>query len=239
MILSGKTNRIMFFDVETTGLLPSRSEDFIPVPSQLGTYPHILQLSFIIFNLVTRTVDYHSDVYIRPHHDVVISQFISDKTGITRAICDSKGVEIVDALRHFQSAYVSCDTIVSHNLSFDQAMIRVEQLRNNKHFDARSPEVLRMFNPIYDDIEGIGHFCTMKTSVDLCNIEVPRKNGHGTYKKWPTLAELYNHLFSQTPTNLHNSIVDSLVGLRCYLKLRHDYEMTDCEFVRLTSNYLN
>jgi len=238
MYPSLKKNRIMFFDVETTALLPNRAEDFIPDPSQIATYPHILQLSFILFNLVTRTVDYHSDAYIRPPPDVVVSPFITGKTGITREICDAKGVRIDDALRHFHSAYMMCDTIVSHNLAFDTGMIRVEQLRNNRHFDTFSPAVLRMFNPIYDDINGISHFCTMKATVDLCDITVPRKNGKGVYKKWPTLEELYKHLFSQTPINLHNSIVDSLVGLRCYLKVRHDYDMTDCEFERLISKYL-
>jgi len=37
---------------------------------------------------------------------------------------------------------------------------------------------------------------------------------------------------------LHNSIVDTLVGLRCYLKLRHDVDMTDVEFDRLMDQYI-
>jgi len=230
MLQQGKKNRVMFFDVETSGLIPSRSDNFMTEPSKLHTYPHILQLSFILFNIASRTIESHSDFYIRPPVEVVIPPIVTELTGITREICDEKGVSIMDALASFQYAYESCDTIISHNLSFDRSMIQIEQLRNNKHFNKYNPEVLNMFNPIHDDLKGIQHFCTMKASVDLCNIMVPRKSGNGTYKKWPTLLELYRHLFSQTPGNLHNSMVDTLVGLRCYLKVRHDIDLTDSEF---------
>jgi len=237
-MLQLKKNRIMFFDVETSGLIPSRSDNFMPEPVKLHTYPHIIQLSFILFNIATRTIESRFDSYIRPPIEVIIPPIVTEMTGITREICDAKGVSILDALKTFESAYASCDTIISHNLSFDSAMIRIEQLRNNKNLNACSPDVLLMFNPIHDDLRGIQHFCTMKASVDLCNIMVPRKSGNGTYKKWPTLLELYEHLFSQTPENLHNSMVDTLVGLRCYLKVRHNIDMTDCEFDYLMNTCL-
>jgi DNA polymerase III epsilon subunit-like protein len=237
-MLQLKKNRIMFFDVETSGLIPSRSDNFMPEPAKLHTYPHILQLSFVLFNIATRAIEHQSDFYIRPPIEVSIPPIVTEMTGITREICDAKGVSILDALNTFESAYASCDTIISHNLSFDSAMIRIEQLRNNKHLNSCSPDVLLMFNPIHDDLRGIQHFCTMKASVDLCNIMVPRKSGNGTYKKWPTLLELYEHLFSQTPENLHNSMVDTLVGLRCYLKVRHNIDITDCEFDYLMNTSL-
>jgi hypothetical protein len=117
-------------------------------------------------------------------------------------------------------------------------MVRVEQLRNNELFYFNQPQILNMFNPVYDDLFEIEHFCTMRAGVNICNIMTPRKNGNGMYKKWPTLLELYQHLFSQTPENLHNSMVDALVGLRCFLKIRHHITMTDADFGRLMSDYL-
>lgn len=231
-------NRILFFDVETNGLLPSRSENFMPESSHIHTYPHILQLSFIVFNLATRSVDMHADYYIRPPPDVKIPPIVTEITGITLEICADKGIPIGDALESFQNAYKKCDTIISHNIAFDSGMMRIEQLRNNQYFNSNCPAVLQMFNPIYDDLYGIDHFCTMKASMELCSIEVPRKNGQGTYKKWPTLKELYTHLFGEEPKNLHNSIVDTLVGLRCYLKVRHDIDMTDSYFDILMGQYI-
>lgn len=232
-------NRILFFDVETNGLLPSRNENFVPDPKQMASYPHILQLSFIVFNLLTKTIEMHADYYIRPPIGVTISPFVTELTGINIDLCMEKGVHIADAMEHFQYAYENSDTIVSHNLAFDSAMIRVEQLRNNRYIASQCPKVLQMFNPIYDDLFEIEHFCTMKAGLDLCNIMMPYKNGNGMYKKWPTLKELYLHLFGFVPTNLHNSMVDTLVGIRCYLKIRHNIDMENIEFNTLMEKFIN
>ena len=235
---SARSSRVLFFDVETTGLLPPKSEQVVLDRVMLEKYPYILQLSFIVFNLMTRTIEHDADYYIRPPKHVNIEPKITELTGITREMCDTRGVPIETAMTEFCHYYSKCDAIVSHNLSFDSKMIRVEQLRNNGTLYIHNPEVLTMFNPIYDDLTGRETFCTMKASVSLCNIQAPRKYGGGTYVKWPTLAELYMHLFAEEPKNLHNSIVDTLVGLRCYLKLRHDVDMTDVEFDRLMDQYI-
>jgi len=231
-------NRIMFFDVETTGLLPHRNENITLQATTVNKFPHILQLSFIVFNMISRRVENHGDFYIKPPPGICIPKIVTEMTGITKELCDSKGVSIEQAMNSFHGAYMSSDTVVSHNLYFDKKMIEVEQFRHNELFALRCPGVLNMFNPVYDDLYKIDNFCTMQASIDLCNIEVPRKDGKGTYKKFPKLEELYEHLFSAKPENLHNSIVDTLVGLRCYLKLRHGIDMTDCEFDYLMSSYL-
>jgi DNA polymerase III epsilon subunit-like protein len=230
-----KRHRIMFYDVETNGLLPSRSDPFLPEPSKIHTYPHILQLSFVVFNLMTKTIEHQANHYILPPDDVVISPFVTELTGIDMSLCKEKGISIGHAMENFLNAYLKCDTIVSHNAVFDSGMMRVEQLRNNHYFMSYCPQVLHMFNPVYDDFYRIEHFCTMKASIDLCNITVQRKDGTGTYKKWPTLSELHNHLFGYCPLNLHNSMVDSLVGLRCYLKMYHDVEFSNDDYDKLYS----
>lgn len=225
-------NRIMFFDVETTGLLPHKNDNVVLQGSTLNKFPHILQLSFILFNMVTRRVESHGDFYIKPPPGVSVPKIVTEMTGITEELCDSKGVSIEEAMISFHSAYMLSDTVVSHNLYFDKKMIEVEQLRHNELFARRCPGVHTMFK------NGIDMFCTMQASIDLCNIEMSRKDGKGTYKKFPKLEELYQHLFSAKPDNLHNSIVDTLVGLRCYLKIRHDIDMTDSEFNVLMDSYL-
>ena len=42
--------------------------------------------------------------------------------------------------------------------------------------------------------------------------------------KWPTLGELYNHLFGKEPEGLHNSMMDVLVCLRSFMKMRYEYD---------------
>ena len=57
-------------------------------------------------------------------------------------------------------------------------------------------------------------------------------------KKFPRLNELYSKLFEGAlPTDLHNSIVDVLVCLRCFLKVRGVTEMSELEFQTLIEKY--
>jgi hypothetical protein len=59
-------------------------------------------------------------------------------------------------------------------------------------------------------------------------VKVPAK-----YKKWPTLLEFHQHLFNSVPENLHNSIVDVLVCLRCFLKSYKRIVIEDNEFEQM------
>jgi hypothetical protein len=53
-------------------------------------------------------------------------------------------------------------------------------------------------------------------------------------KKFPKLNELYSKLFdTPLPMDMHNSIVDVLVCLRCFLKVRSAKEMEEHEFLEL------
>lgn len=45
------------------------------------------------------------------------------------------------------------------------------------------------------------------------------------YKKFPKLTELYFCLFQSHPENLHNALVDTLVCLRCFLKIKMNHEI--------------
>ena len=57
-------------------------------------------------------------------------------------------------------------------------------------------------------------------------------------KKFPKLAELYKVLFQTSPPDdLHNSMIDVLVCLRCFLKARGAKEIKDAYFEELVSKY--
>ena len=59
-----------------------------------------------------------------------------------------------------------------------------------------------------------------------------------TRKKFPRLNELYSKLFdTPLPGDMHNSIVDVLVCLRCFLKLRGVAEMPENTFLELVDQY--
>ena len=65
----------------------------------------------------------------------------------------------------------------------------------------------------------------MKESINLCAIEM--ENKRGKYMKFPKLSELHFKLFDIIPNNLHNSLNDVLVCLRCYCKLHNNIDILD------------
>ena len=71
--------------------------------------------------------------------------------------------------------------------------------------------------------------CTLQDSIELCNIVVLNKNGK-PYQKFPKLLELHKKLFDCEPTNLHNSLNDVIITLRCFMKMKYDTDITaDCD----------
>ena len=49
----------------------------------------------------------------------------------------------------------------------------------------------------------------------------------GVIIKYPKLMELHKHLFNTIPDGLHNSMVDVLVCLRCYGKIKHNVDFNE------------
>ena len=266
--------RILVFDVETTGLLPKVSNvsktTKVNVPSDLSSkVPYIIQFSFIMYNLQTRSIERKHDFYINPPID--IPEIITEITGITKETCVKKGVPIMLALDCFYECYTMCNTVIAHNMAFDSAMVKIELDRNREEIDRVAHYCLNIFDATFEQSRGIDRFCTMRYGTNICNImvsrslkdsslplEVPRvplnpslplevpletiskdmqsiepTKEPAKYKKWPTLLEFHQHLFDSIPENLHNSIVDVLVCLRCYLKSFKRITIEDAEFAQM------
>jgi len=217
-----KARTVIIFDVETTGLLPKNNQPIRPMQSvNLSDYPYITQISFIVYDTEAKIIRTTYNAYINIPEDVIISPFITELTGVTRDICN-KGVSICDALITLYNTYVCCDQIIAHNIEFDSDLIRVELERNWKKIMQTCPFIMGMRN--FHHRLNPRMACTMRHTIDLCNIQ--RYNTRGLYKKFPKLAELYATLFCDgdansrlMPQNLHNSLMDTLVCLRCYLEL--------------------
>ena len=80
---------------------------------------------------------------------------------------------------------------------------------------------------------GVREYCSMKNNVSLCKIEKVGWNGE-KYYKYPTLSELHNYLFGNYPENVHDSMVDVLVCLRCYCKITKNVDIlvNGCSIVK-------
>ena len=89
-------------------------------------------------------------------------------------------------------------------------MIGVESLRNK--MDIRKEFTRKII------------YCTMKRTVNLCKIVTKNKNNQ-EYYKYPTLTQLHEFLFHETPLGTHNSMADVFRCLRCYYKVKFDCDL--------------
>jgi DNA polymerase III epsilon subunit-like protein len=245
--------RVLVLDTETTGKLPKhkRGDPFPPSES----YPYITQMSWVLYNVERDYVEDTFNTYIQVPQEIPITEEITRITGVTRELLDRKGKPIVSALLALYRAYMKCDCIIAHNMSFDSQVIRQEIYRNKDAIYAATgsqemvTQIRGLFSKSFNDLNEIEMVCTMMSSIELCGIEfkqtplqvlattaleqagiqvAPTKP---TQKKFPTLTELYTKLFEQSvPENMHNSIIDVLVCLRCFLKLRGFHQLSDRKF---------
>ena len=197
--------KVLVFDTETSGLPKERN----PSIYDTDKWPHVMQISYIIYNTETGQIDEKYDTYIKLNTWVIVDPVSEGIHGITREIMDTKGVPIQEALVRVRDALGKVDICVGHNVSFDKRFLIVEGVRNN----------IRMNFPV--------DYCTMKNGKEMCKIDFTFSNGEKGFK-FPKLMELYEHLFPgiPAPQNLHNSFADTIITLKCYCKMAYDVNLS-------------
>jgi len=192
--------RVLVFDTETTGLPPKNTPT-----NQTDKWPHVIQLSWAIYNEDTKQVEEEKDFIISLGTHIPISAESTAIHGITGELSRARGVPIEVVLFDFKHAANRCGKIVAHNLEFDKNMLLVEFYR------------ARIFNSVFPPSE----YCTMKNGTAICKIPKTWDDGRTTLK-YPKLIELYHALYGNdvpSPVGLHNAKVDVDVCLKCYVKM--------------------
>lgn len=206
---------VLVFDTETTGLPPRtpRNAPAPPIEELVATWPHIVQLSGLLFDTKTHTVVDMFDHIIKLPADVALPEESVAIHGISREMCDTQGIDIKAALVNFAILFEKAHSIVAHNLDFDKSVIQVELHRN---------DYVNIFNKQLK-LE----YCTMKYGEKITNLTMTSKISGKPIKKSPKLVELHEHLFgvSERPLNLHNSLIDVLICARCYSKMSIQQDM--------------
>lgn len=221
--------RILVFDTETTGLPKSK----IISPETLHLWPHIVQFSYVIYDTEVNDIVETSDSIVKINDDVFIPEEVIKIHGITNEISKNNGINIIFVLHNFFEHLKSVDLLVGHNISFDINMVKVEL---NRLIVENGTSIIHRWNlDLLTNFENI--YCTMKESIELCNITLVNRFGK-PYLKFPKLLELHTKLFETTPHNLHNSFNDILVTLRCFMKLKYNIDLiTSCDkFIKLTKS---
>ena len=108
--------KVLVFDTETTGLPASRNLSLRDVDK----WPHIIQLSYILYDTELNKTCSCVDDIITLADDVHISAKSIKMHGITRSMSIRKGIQIADALHNFNNVLQEADWVIAHNISFDK-----------------------------------------------------------------------------------------------------------------------
>lgn len=205
--------KLLVFDTETTGKI-GKMEWLLPITEETVkdfTFPYVVQFSFLLFdteNYKYTEFDYVIKVPVDICEEVVAIH------GITKGRSNATGYSFKDIYEIFSECEKQCDLLIAHNSMFDTKMIRIECARNGIP--------CKLAKPIY---------CTMMSTTKMCKLPKPKNlNPLSTNYKWPTLTELHYFLFQEHAEGLHNSMVDVIVCLRCYMKVMHNVDI--CEKVK-------
>ncbi|MEZ4878518.1 MAG: exonuclease domain-containing protein [Flavobacterium sp.] len=183
---------LLFFDTETTGL----PKDWKAPISKLDNWPRLVQIAWKVYDNNGKLIESKSDI-IKPEN-FEIPHEASQVHGITTSLANDIGKDLNEVLESFMHYVKQSNTIIAHNLSFDEKVIASELYR------------LNILNP-FKNKERI---CTMEKSTNICKIE-----GNFGYK-WPKLQELHQYLFGEEFEEAHNAEIDIKATADCFWELR-------------------
>lgn len=201
---------VIVFDTETTGLLPKNMKQiniWKLTDEELLNFPYITQISAVVYDIANLKIKEVFNTYVQLPEDVVIPDIVTELTGVTREHCNS-GIPIKEALKKFREMWKPCSFIAAQNIWFDSKMVKIEFKRNH------------IYCEIFKNYESMQ--CTMLRGMRYFD------------NRWVKLSYMYEQFFGPLPdAPLHNSLVDTILALRCYLKIFCDKKMTDEQFNEL------
>ncbi|WP_185853099.1 DNA polymerase III subunit alpha [Blattabacterium cuenoti] len=182
----------LIVDTETTGLPISYN---LPI-THTDNWPRIVQLSWQSHDILGDLIEFKNFIIKPDHYDIPFNAFKIH--GITNEKAEKYGVDLTFVLREFRKSLEKSQCLIGHNLEFDRKVIECEFFRKEISVSFLKKKILD----------------TKVVSVSYCKLPGNRKKF-----KWPTLSELYQKLFEEKITNLHNAANDVKATARCFLEL--------------------
>jgi len=216
--------KIVVFDTETTDLVPKKTALNWET---LGRFPHIVQLSALLYDTETRKVESMLNEYVELPPGVVMAEGAKKANHITEEMLAEKGRPLRDVLVKFAEMVMECRVIVAHNMAFDHGVVQAEVMR----LWGSLPAFVCKWLMLEDPALGITKICTMVGNT-------PKGRGF----KWPRLVNLYMSTFGYNADrdvhkDLHNSAADTALCVRIYLKTKFNQEIRDAEFFRMLEKF--
>ena len=182
----------LFFDTETTGL----PKNWKAPVQDVSNWPRMVQIAWLLYNADGTRID-EKNFIIKPEGFSIPDEAVSVH-GISteKAMNDGKELDVV--LKLFAEQIENVDSLVAHNMSFDEKILGAEFIRKN----------------IQNELFKKNRICTMKQSVRYCKI--PGRYGY----KWPKLSELHIELFGEDFKEAHDATVDINATAKCFWKMK-------------------
>ena len=182
--------RIFVFDTETTWFIDKKEND-------LTKQPRIIQFAGILWDLEDWKFKEVKRVNILINPKMPIP-FESSKVHHIYDIDVKNAPFIKDKIDEIMSYINDSDSIIWHNIEYDEDMIKIELKRLNQEYRYQPKQVI----------------CTMKNTVDFCAIK-----WNWERFKYPKLWELHKKLFDEYFIWAHDAMTDVEATLRCFVEL--------------------
>jgi DNA polymerase III subunit epsilon len=198
---------ILIFDTETTGL----PKNYKAPATDTDNWPYLVEVSAILYNENGNIQEQMTEI-VKPE-GYTISEELTKIHGISNNYAIQYGKELIKVIQNFNELLDKAEIIVAHNLEFDMNILNSSAAR------------IGIKENLFKDK---GKYCTMKSTVDLCEIyKMAKVTGpQSRYRKftkqlkYPKLEELYNKLFSKTMESAHTSYGDVSATAECYFELQ-------------------
>ena len=195
-------------------------------------FPNIIQFSYVLYDLDTHEYSMYNKYVDDLHENVVFP--INENTHETIKGALKKREEAMneenkplmanrlqiitdffDMLRANEGI-----TLVGHNVAFDYRMMLAEIYRLSL-----DPKNEIEYTSYAKTLEGFTRFCTCQNTLPAKILGVDNSP-----KAFVKLMDLHEKLFGYVPKDLHDSLTDSIVTLRCYYRLMNPNPATGVAF---------
>lgn len=216
---------IAFIDLETTGIPKQPSYDYFYDPKESKYYDdsRIVQITVSIYQVdlgadndgKSKKLAEH-DYIIKPEGFIICNQHIHH---IDHNLATFAGITLDEAMALIAPDIKNCKLLIAHNIGFDKHVLLSELYRK----DSLSKYV--------NIITSMSEFCTSKGCTELTKLPFKgNKSFKGKKYKEPKLNELHKFLFNNDAKDLHNSLNDTRVLVKCF------FELMRIKYISITSD---
>jgi DNA polymerase III epsilon subunit-like protein len=194
-------------------------------------WPHTVQFAYILYDnkenkakVVNELVRLPDGVEMSEESEAIHKISKAMTQGKTKTVVDLKTgrkrktyhPEVDVVLREFMKDFKIADVVVAHNIKFDRNMLLAEMSRKRPEFEEELEAVF----------SNKKEYCTAQFGAEVCKIKATNRVGE-VYYRMPKLSGLYEHLFGLEldPGHLHDALVDVVICLRCFYKMRYGVDL--------------